>query len=134
LCRGRGPYFQEVDFGAKSCFEMGRRQYAAASQLYDQLASNATQITGSSSVASFHVYQNMSGYTFTSPFNGSTLSTCYAALGFSFAAGTTDGPGDFDFTQNATGPATSNPLWYAARAFIHQPGPKQQACQAPKDI
>jgi neutral ceramidase len=134
LCRGRGPYFQEVDFGAKSCFEMGRRQYAAASQLYDQLSSNSIQITGSSSVASFHVYQNMSGYTFTSPFNGSTLSTCYAALGFSFAAGTTDGPGDFDFTQNATSPATDNPLWYAARTFIHPPGPAQQACQAPKDI
>ena len=26
--------------------------------------------------------------------------TCKAALGFSFAGGTTDGPGNLDFTQN----------------------------------
>ncbi|KAL1962484.1 hypothetical protein VTN77DRAFT_9605 [Rasamsonia byssochlamydoides] len=134
LCRGRGPYFYENDAGSKSCFEMGRRQYAAAKQLYDQMDTNRTQIVGSSSVASFHVYQDMTNYTFPSPFNSSILRTCYAALGFSFAAGTTDGPGQFDFTQNGTGPAESNPLWYVARAFVHQPSPEQQACQAPKDI
>jgi neutral ceramidase len=134
LCRGRGPYFSENDAGSKSCFEIGRRQYAAAKQLYDQMDSNGTQIVGSSSVASFHVYQDMTNYTFPSPFNSSILRTCYAALGFSFAAGTTDGPGEFDFTQNGTGPAESNPLWYVARAFVHQPSPEQQACQAPKNI
>ena len=31
--------------------------------------------------------------------NGSTSHTCPPALGYSFAAGTTDGPGEFDFTQ-----------------------------------
>ena len=31
--------------------------------------------------------------------NGSLAKTCKAALGYSFAAGTTDGPGEFDFTQ-----------------------------------
>jgi neutral ceramidase len=134
LCRGRGPYFLENDAGSKSCFEIGRRQYTAAKQLYDELDTNGTQIVGSSFVSSFHVYHNFTGYEFPSPFNGSTLTTCYAALGFSFAAGTTDGPGDFDFTQNGTGPAESNPLWYVARAFIHQPSAEQQACQAPKEI
>ncbi|KAF3405321.1 Neutral ceramidase [Talaromyces pinophilus] len=134
LCRGRGPYFLENDAGSKSCFEIGRRQYTAAKELYEQLDTNGTQIVGSSSVSSFHVYHNFTGYEFPSPFNGSTLTTCYAALGFSFAAGTTDGPGDFDFTQNGTGPAESNPVWYVARAFIHQPSAEQQACQAPKEI
>lgn len=133
-CRGRGPYFQENDYGAKSCFEMGRRQYTAAKQIYEQLDKNGTQIVGSSSVSSFHVYHNMTEYEFPSPFNGSTLKTCCAALGFSFAGGTTDGPGAFDFTQNNSSPAESNPVWYVARAFIHQPSPEQQACQAPKDI
>jgi len=28
-----------------------------------------------------------------------TVKTCPAAMGFAFAAGTTDGPGAFDFTQ-----------------------------------
>lgn len=133
-CRGRGPYFYMNDAGTKSCFEMGRRQYTAAKQIYDDLDTNGTQIVGGSSVSSFHVYHNFTGYTFPSPFNGTTLTTCYAALGFSFAAGTTDGPGDFDFTQNGTGPAESDPLWYIARAFIHEPSAEQQACQAPKDI
>jgi neutral ceramidase len=31
--------------------------------------------------------------------SGEVVSTCPAAVGFSFAAGTTDGPGAFDFTQ-----------------------------------
>ena len=31
--------------------------------------------------------------------NGSTGRTCKPAMGYSFAAGTTDGPGAFDFTQ-----------------------------------
>ena len=31
--------------------------------------------------------------------NGTKANTCSPALGYSFAAGTTDGPGEFDFTQ-----------------------------------
>lgn len=31
--------------------------------------------------------------------NGTTVQTCPPALGYSFAGGTTDGPGAFDFTQ-----------------------------------
>lgn len=133
-CHGRGPFFREKDNGAKSCFEIGRRQYSAAKTLYNQMSSKATAITGGSDVRSFHVFKDLNGYTFPSPFNGTTLKTCPAALGYSFAAGTTDGPGAFDFTQNATGPATSNPLWKVARAFIHQPSQEQQECQGAKDI
>lgn len=133
-CHGRGPFFREKDNGAKSCFEIGKRQFIAAKTLWNQMNSNPTTLTGSSDVRSFHVYQDMNGYTFTSPFNGSTLKTCPAALGYSFAAGTTDGPGAFDFTQNASGPATKNPLWQVARAFVHQPSEEQQKCQGAKDI
>jgi neutral ceramidase len=138
LCRGRGPYFQENDNGAKSCFEMGRRQFAAASNLYKEMAlgesQNAVQLAGQSSVSAFHVYQEMAGFQFTSPFNGSALSTCYAALGFSFAGGATDGPGYFDFTQNASGPATENPIWKLVSHIVHRPSPEQVQCQAPKKI
>ncbi|GMG02885.1 unnamed protein product [Aspergillus oryzae var. brunneus] len=133
-CRGRGPFFREKDNGAKSCFEIGKLQYEAARKLYTQLDSNPTRILKSSDVNAFHIYQDLSDYTFISPFNASILKTCSAALGFSFAAGTTDGPGMFDFTQNSSGPAEKNPLWYAARAFIHQPSKEQKACQAPKEV
>ncbi|KAI9045794.1 neutral/alkaline ceramidase [Aspergillus affinis] len=133
-CHGRGPFFREKDNGAKSCFDIGRRQYVAARQLYDDLDSKSIQISPSSHVHSFHVYQDLSGYKFVSPFNSSVLSTCSAALGFSFAGGTTDGPGFFDFSQNSSGPANKNPLWYVARAFLHQPSKAQKACQAPKEV
>ncbi|KAL3451288.1 Neutral/alkaline nonlysosomal ceramidase [Aspergillus insuetus] len=133
-CHGRGPFFRETDEGAKSCFEIGRRQYAAAKELYEQMDSDAVQIRSSSQISSFHLFENLDGYTFQSPFNSSILSTCSAALGFSFAAGTTDWPGYFDFTQNDTTPAERNPLWYIARAFLHQPTPEQKRCQEPKDV
>ncbi|OQE09299.1 hypothetical protein PENFLA_c113G09390 [Penicillium flavigenum] len=133
-CHGRGPFFREKDNGAKSCFEIGRRQYSAAKKLYEEMDTTPIKITGDSAVKSFHVYQDMNGYTFPSPFNSSTLTTCPAALGYSFAAGTTDGPGAFDFTQNATGPAGRNPLWKVARAVIHQPSKEQQQCQSPKNV
>ncbi|KAG0158872.1 hypothetical protein PDIDSM_6392 [Penicillium digitatum] len=132
-CHGRGPFFRENDNGAKSCFEIGRRQYSAAKKLYEKMDTTALKITGSA-VKSFHVYKDMNGYTFLSPFNSSMLTTCPAALGYSFAAGTTDGPGAFDFTQNVTGPAERNPLWQVARAVIHQPSQTQQQCQSPKDV
>ena len=133
-CRARGPFFREKDNGAKSCFEIGRLQFAAAKEAYDRMDVDTTRIVGSSQVGAFHVYQDLSNYTFQSPFNSSTLATCSAALGFSFAAGTTDGPGQFDFTQNTSGPADTNPLWYVARAFIHQPSEEQKACQAAKNV
>lgn len=133
-CHGRGPFFREKDQGAKSCFEIGRRQYSAAKELYGQMDSDAVQIRASSQVSSFHRFEDLDGYTFQSPFNSSTLSTCSAALGFSFAAGTTDWPGYFDFTQNDTTPAERNPLWYIARAFLHSPTPEQKKCQGSKDV
>jgi neutral ceramidase len=33
-CHGRGPDFQALDLGVKSCYEMGRRQFAGAQSIY----------------------------------------------------------------------------------------------------
>lgn len=52
-------------------------------------------------------------------------------MGYSFAAGTTDGPGAFNFTQ---GTVTGNPLWNAIRDFLATPTPEDEKCQAPKPI
>ncbi|KOC11740.1 hypothetical protein AFLA70_566g000591 [Aspergillus flavus AF70] len=132
FCQARGPYFNEGDNGAKSAFEIGRRQYNAAFQLHGQISSGSgVLLAGESAVASYHTYQNMSGYEFISPFNGRLLSTCYAALGSSFGGGTSDGPGAFDFTQNNTSP---NPFWRLVRGGLHQPEPEQIKCQSPKQI
>lgn len=65
--------------------------------------------------------------------NGTTVQTCPAALGHSFAAGTTDGPGAFDFTQNDPG-APNNPLWSVVGGLLRAPSPEQVKCQAPKPV
>ncbi|KAM5453502.1 putative ceramidase [Microsporum audouinii] len=135
-CHGRGPFYRELDQGTKSCFEMGRRQYNTAKEIYEKMDTSAKRLRDNSAVKAFHVYKNFDGYTFQSPFNPrKTLTTCSAALGFSFAGGTTDGPGKFDFTQNGTdSPGTKNPIWYIARDFLHAPSKEQKACQKPKKI
>lgn len=56
---------------------------------------------------------------------------CSPAMGYSFAAGTTDGPGAFDFKQ---GTKTDNPLWNAVRNFLAPPTEEDIECQAPKPI
>ena len=63
--------------------------------------------------------------------NGTQSNTCSPALGYSFAAGTTDGPGEFDFTQGAN---TTNPFWDFVSGLIKDPSPEQEACHAPKPI
>ncbi|XP_026481963.1 neutral ceramidase [Ctenocephalides felis] len=56
---------------------------------------------------------------------------CLPAMGYSFAAGTTDGPGAFDFQQ---GDVTGNPFWNAIRNFLAVPTAEDIECQKPKPI
>lgn len=82
---------------------------------------------------SWHSFTDMTSFSFVLP-NGTAAKTCPAALGYSFAAGTSDGPGAFDFTQGDSGTPDANPLWSVVKAFIKQPSAEQIACQAPKPI
>lgn len=131
-CHGRGPMFREKDAGASSCFEIGRRQFAGAKTLYDSMDKGGTPVRGCA-VKSFHTFQDFSNYTFQHP-NGSTVSTCPAALGYSFAAGTTDGPGAFDFKQNNTGSPNANPIWSVVSGFLREPSEQQRICHHSKPI
>lgn len=131
-CHGRGPHFREKDQGASSCHEIGHRQFAAAAILYDFMDGDSTSIQGST-VKAVHNFHDFSGFTFTHP-NGSQVSTCPAALGYSFAAGTTDGPGAFDFKQNNTGAPNANPVWTTVRGFLREPSEEQKACHHSKPI
>lgn len=56
---------------------------------------------------------------------------CQPAMGYSFAAGTTDGPGAFSFKQAMK---TTNPLWNVVRNFIGGPSNEQIECQGNKPI
>lgn len=63
--------------------------------------------------------------------DGTEVKGCGPALGYAFAAGTTDGPGMFDFTQGTTSP---NPFWKAVSHLLSKPTKEQTACHAPKPI
>ncbi|KAM3064936.1 hypothetical protein ACMFMG_011236 [Clarireedia jacksonii] len=131
-CHGRGPEFQKLDLGVSSCYEIGRRQYSGAQTLYNSLDTVGTPVVDGS-VKSFHFFQDMEFYNFTLP-NGSKAQTCPAAMGYSFAAGTSDGPGAFDFTQNDPGKPDANPLWAVVSGLLRVPTAAQVACQYPKPI
>ena len=52
-------------------------------------------------------------------------------MGYSFAAGTTDGPGSFSFRQ---GMKTENPLWNAVRNLMATPTDWDLNCHGAKPI
>lgn len=131
-CHGRGPFFREKDQGTSSCFEIGHRQYVAAKELYNSLDNNG-EIIQQPIVKSLHTFHDFSNFSFEHP-NGSIVTTCPAALGYSFAAGTTDGPGAFDFKQNNTGSPNANPIWSVVSGFLHEPSAEQRACHGRKPI
>ncbi|KAF7348448.1 Neutral ceramidase [Mycena venus] len=127
-CHGRGPGFTLDSFGFHSNEMIAQIQVNAAKTILGKSLS-----TVSGTVRSVHVYLDMANHTFTLP-NGTTAQTCPAAMGFSFAGGTTDGPGAFDFVQgdNST---TQNPFWEIVKSFVTPvPSAAQVACQAPKPI
>ena len=131
-CHGRGPGFREKDQGASSCFEIGKRQFEGAKSLYDEMINVGKPVQGPG-VKSLHAFHDFSKFSFEHP-NGTIVSTCPAALGYSFAAGTTDGPGAFDFKQNNTGSPNANPVWSVVSGFLREPSEEQIACHHSKPI
>jgi neutral ceramidase len=124
-CHARGPFFRLKDNGAASCYEIGRRQFESAKGLYDSLIENGTAVVGAS-VKSFHSFQDLSNYSFPLE-NGNYVRTCPAALGYSFAAGTSDGPGKFDFTQNNPDKPNASPVWRVVSGFLKEPSEQNVA-------
>ncbi|CAG8951865.1 hypothetical protein HYFRA_00005669 [Hymenoscyphus fraxineus] len=131
-CHGRGPAFEKLDLGVSSCYEIGRRVFAAAKTLYDSFDSVATPVKDPS-VKAYHTFNDMSFFNFTLP-DGTAAQSCPAALGYGFAGGTTDGPGAFDFTQGDTDNDPKNPLWVIVSSVLKAPSEQQKACQSPKPI
>lgn len=130
-CHGRGPYFGRDDSGTASSFEIGRRQFQGARQLLRDDA--AWSPVRGKLVRSIHQFVDLSNYHFDLP-NGTEVHTCPAAMGYSFAAGTSDGPGAFDFKQGQPNEPHANPLWNAVRNFIHTPNDTQKECHREKPI
>ncbi|KAI9591850.1 Neutral/alkaline nonlysosomal ceramidase [Syncephalis fuscata] len=125
LCVARGPGWKQGDFASNAI--IGDRQFSKARELYE----GKPQKVLSGAVDFQHMYIDMSNMAFTYA-NGTAGHTCPPAMGYAMAAGTTDGPGQFDFYQ---GQNTSNPLWNLAGSIITKsPSKAQVACQYPKPI
>lgn len=110
---------------------IGRKQFEMALRLLDTSQSKTNNSTYLEGRVDFrHSFVDMSNVTVTLE-NGGTARTCPAALGYAFAAGTTDGPGMFDFTQ---GQNSSNSFWNLIGSFLSPPSEEQKKCHHPKPI
>lgn len=92
LCREHASYPDEFE----STRIIGKRQFKKAVDLFSDASE---QLKGK--VDYRHTYVDFSNLEVTLEHGGTTevVQTCPAAMGYSFAAGTTDGPGAFDFEQ-----------------------------------
>ncbi|RPD72229.1 Neutral/alkaline nonlysosomal ceramidase [Lentinus tigrinus ALCF2SS1-7] len=127
-CHGRGPGFRDSNLGYESNRIIAQHQVDGAKTLMGQ---SLPAVSGP--VKYVHTYVNMSFREFELP-NGTTVRTCPPAMGYSFAGGTTDGPGAFDFVQgdNST---SQNPFWEIVKGAVTPlPNQEQIDCQAPKPI
>ncbi|KAL5991596.1 hypothetical protein ACLOJK_012505 [Asimina triloba] len=125
LCYGRGPGYPD-EF--ESTRIIGERQFKKAVELFN----TATEKLNGR-VDYRHAYLDFSNIEVTLSTSGGEqkVKTCPAAMGFAFAAGTTDGPGAFDFKQ---GDDTGNPFWRLVRNVLKTPSKEQVDCQKPKPI
>uniref|UniRef100_H2YVZ8 Neutral ceramidase n=1 Tax=Ciona savignyi TaxID=51511 RepID=H2YVZ8_CIOSA len=103
---------------------IGTNQFNKAMELYD-----SAQVFLSGPVVPVHQYIDMTNTVRVNSTHSAT--TCKPAMGFSFAAGTTDGPGAFDFKQ---GDKSGNGFWKVVRNFLHAPSQELKDCHAPKPI
>lgn len=125
-CNGKNELC--VAFGpGKDMFEstkiIGANQFKKALQLFNE----ATEPL-SGPVEFRHTYTDMSQQV-VHLLNNKTVKTCKPAMGYSFAAGTTDGPGAFDFKQ---GDIKGNKFWNKVRKFLQNSSAEQVNCHMPK--
>ncbi|KAK6245000.1 hypothetical protein QUC31_011409 [Theobroma cacao] len=125
-CYGRGPGYPD-EF--KSTEIIGKRQFRKAVELFNKATEKLKGKVGYQ-----HAYLDFSNLEVSVPKMGggsAVVKTCPAALGFAFAAGTTDGPGAFDFAQ---GDDKGNAFWRLVRNLLKTPNQEQINCQKPKPI
>ncbi|XP_015873926.3 neutral ceramidase 1 [Ziziphus jujuba] len=126
LCYGRGPGYPD-EF--ESTRIIADRQFKKAVDLFNKASE---QLNGN--IDYRHTYIDFSQLEVNIPNKGGAsdvIKTCPAAMGFAFAAGTTDGPGAFDFKQ---GDNEGNAFWRLVRNLLKEPDQEQVDCQHPKPI
>ncbi|PKK21990.1 putative neutral ceramidase C [Columba livia] len=121
MCMAMGPGNDMFD----STRIIGQNIYSKA-RLYEEASQ---EVTGP--LSSAHQWVNMSDVSV--ELNATqTVKTCKPALGYSFAAGTIDGVGAFNFTQ---GLVEGDPFWDEIRnQLLGEPSNETKACHKPKPI
>ena len=131
-CNGRVKMCSSSGEGA-DMFESTRlnaeRQLKVASEL---MAAADSQPALAGPVRSVHSFVKMAGLEVAARQGQTQHALCKAAMGVSFAAGTTDGPGMFNFEQGAGN--SSNPFWRFIGDILHVATTEEIACQHPKAI
>nr|XP_002121814.1 putative neutral ceramidase C isoform X1 [Ciona intestinalis] len=126
-CTGFGPgkdMFDSTDI-------IARRQLDAAKGVYE----NATEVLDGP-VSWVHQYVDMTSQSIKLD-DGTTANTCKPGMGYSFAAGCTDGAGAFDFVQGMTrGTAFWNTIRDTLAKFICtvEPPKEYYDCHKPKPV
>lgn len=109
---------------------IGNNQFQKAVELF-----NGASTVLQGPISFVHTYVDFHNVTVEAEWTstGKVEKTCHGALGDSFAAGTTDGPGMFDFTQG-TNTSNANTYWNFIASFLSDPTEEEKACQSPKPI
>lgn len=111
---------------------IGTRQFDAAKRILSETGSERLQ----GPVSFAHQYVDMTKEQVPLG-DGTTATTCKPAMGYSFAAGTTDGPGALNFKQSMT---HGTPLWTLATKLIGkivcktEPDQAYYDCHKPKPV
>jgi neutral ceramidase len=139
-CIGRGPGFGDEaarelsptgGYDWRSNEIIARLQVDAAKGIMDR--TDLLSLSGTVKSAKMNV--DMNSYTFTLP-NRTSVTTCPAALGFSFGGGTTDypGPKGLGLEQGTNSSDHTNPLLTVVSHLIRPPSPATTKCHLPKKI
>ncbi|KAI8332592.1 Neutral/alkaline nonlysosomal ceramidase [Chlamydoabsidia padenii] len=120
-CIGRGPGWETSDYESNRI--IGQQQSDKAIEMYKKKGTPLQGIIDSRSKV----------FDMTKVVINGTTHPCPPAMGFAFAAGTTDGPAlnSLGFYQNMT---HGTPLWNIIKDVVRTPTKEQKDCQAPKPI
>jgi neutral ceramidase len=126
-CHGYGP--GKTDF--ESTRMIGLNQFQSLKKYFD-ITTKPVQ----GGIRYMHTWVNMEDTVVSPEYTGigRAAKTCVGALGDSFAAGTTDGPGEFNFIQG-TNDTSSNWYWnWLTSKILAAPTPEDISCHSPKPI
>ncbi|KAI9246369.1 Neutral/alkaline nonlysosomal ceramidase [Sporodiniella umbellata] len=123
VCHGRGPGWESSDLESNRI--IGQNQAYKALELYNQAS-----VLENGPLDYVQLFWDITN-TSVDYQHGHHTKTCLPAMGYAFAAGTTDGPALDGFYQNTT---QGTFFWDTVKNIVRRPTLQQALCQLPKPI